>query len=174
MSVQTLPEHPMLQGPFQPFHTEHELSDLPVTGEIPKDISGAYFRIGPNLKYAPKQGVYGFHMGDGMAYGLYIDNGKARFKNRWVQTPKLNLEDQLGRGAFDWEGAFPDQRNMGWERILRTAENEGVPAGVANTNIVWQGGQLLAMGEDAVAPLVLDPLTLETQGLVSWAEVRGR
>ncbi len=75
MSLQSLPEHPMLQGPFQPLRDEHELHDLPVVqGEIPRDISGAYYRIGPNLKYRPRQGVYG----------------------------------------------FPDHRNMGWERILRS------------------------------------------------------
>ena len=81
MPVQSLPEHPMLQGPFQPLRDEHELHDLPVVqGEIPRDISGAYYRIGPNLKYRPRQGVYGFHMGDGMAYGLYLENGRAHFR----------------------------------------------------------------------------------------------
>ena len=90
MSLQSLPEHPMLQGPFQPLRDEHELHDLAVVqGEIPRDISGAYYRIGPNLKYRPRQGVYGFHMGDGMAYGLYLENGRAHFRNRWVKTPKL-------------------------------------------------------------------------------------
>lgn len=174
MTVQSLPDHPMLQGPFQPLHVEHELHDLPVVqGEIPRDISGAYYRIGPNLKYRPQQGVYGFHMGDGMAYGLYLENGKAHFKNRWVNTPKLALEDSLGRGAFEWEGGFPDHRNMGWERIVRSSENQGVPAGVANTNIVWHGSQLLAMGEDAVAPLVLDPESLETTGIVNWSNQLG-
>ena len=112
-------------------------------------------------------------MGDGMAYGLYLENGRAHFRNRWVKTPKLALEDSLGRGAFEWEGGFPDHRNMGWERILRSPENEGVPAGVANTNIVWHGNQLLAMGEDAVAPLILDPETLETTGVVNWSNRLG-
>ena len=57
--------------------------NLPVVqGEIPRDISGAYYRIGPNLKYRPQQGVYGFHMGDGMAYGLYLENGRAHFIRR--------------------------------------------------------------------------------------------
>ena len=62
---------------------------------------------------------------------------------------------------------------MGWERILRSPENEGVPAGVANTNIVWHGNRLLAMGEDAVAPLVLDPESLETTGIVNWSSQLG-
>lgn len=174
MTLQSLPEHPLLQGPFQPLHVEHELFELPVTqGEIPGDISGTYYRIGPNLKYRPQQGVYGFHLGDGMAYGLYFEDGRAHFKNRWVDTPKLSLESKLGRSAFSWEGGFPDQRNMGWERIQRTEENEGVPAGVANTNIIWHGEQLIAMGEDAVAPMVLDPETLQTLGPVSWAAELG-
>ena len=62
---------------------------------------------------------------------------------------------------------------MGWERILRSPENEGIPAGVANTNIVWHGNRLLAMGEDAVAPLVLDPESLETTGIVNWSNRLG-
>ena len=174
MAIQTLPDHPMLQGPFRPWHVEGELFDVPVTqGEIPRDLAGTYYRIGPNLKYRPQQGVYGFHLGDGMAYGLYLEDGRAHFRNRWIETPKLALERKLGRSAFAWEGGFADWRNMGWERIQRTAENTTVPAGVANTNIVWHAGKLLALGEDAVAPLELDPETLRTRGPVKWASQLG-
>ena len=89
MTVQSLPEHPMLQGPFQSLYVEHELHDLPVVqGEIPSDICGAYYRIGPNLKYRPQQGVYGFHMGDGMAYGLYLENGKGALQEPMGQDPQ--------------------------------------------------------------------------------------
>ena len=35
---------PMLQGVFAPVFVEGDASDLPVTGEIPKALNGAFYR----------------------------------------------------------------------------------------------------------------------------------
>ncbi len=41
-------------------------------------------------------------------------------------------------------------------------------AGVANTNVIWHGGKLLAL-EEAHLPTEIDPKTLETKGYVDYA-----
>lgn len=172
--AESLPNSPLLQGPFAPLATEGDIPEISVTqGEIPKELNGALFRIGPNVKRFPAQGIYGCHHGDGMVHALYLQNGKAQYRNRWVRTPKFQLEEKHGRALFKWEDNFPDWRALGWARVIRNRFTEGVPAGVANTNIIPFANQLLALGEDAVAPMMMDPMTLETVGLVSFARQLG-
>jgi carotenoid cleavage dioxygenase-like enzyme len=172
--AQPLPETPLLQGPMAPWPMEGDIADAFVTqGEIPRDLNGALYRIGPNVKRRSARGTYGFHHGDGMVHALYLRDGKASYRNRWVRTPKLALEDKHDRALFEWEDDFPDWRSLGWAHVVRNALTDGVPAGVANTNVVPWARKMLALGEDAVAPIVMDPRTLETLGLVEFARRLG-
>ena len=62
---------PLLTGSFAPIFEESVLTDLPVEGKIPDDLSGVYLRNGPNPRFEPK-GMYHPFDGDGMDHAITI------------------------------------------------------------------------------------------------------
>ena len=86
---------PYLSGNFAPVASEDDF-ELEVVGEIPAAISGAFYRNGPNPQFEPR-GQYHWFIGDGMIHGVFVDGGKARYRNRYVRTPKWELEHAAGR-----------------------------------------------------------------------------
>ena len=127
---------PMLQGVFAPVFVEGNSSDLPVTGEIPKALDGTLYRNGPNPQFAPR-GHYHFFGGDGMVHAFTLENGRATYRNRWVRTPRFELERKAGTALFGGFGD-PSKSDPG---VL------GKDFGVANTHIVYHAGKLLALEE---------------------------
>lgn len=152
------PQHPNLEGGFAPIQMECDAPDLVVDGEIPRELNGTFFRNGPNPQFAPR-GDYHWFAGDGMVHAFKLDDGKVSYRNRWVRTVKWNTEHEAGEALF---GAFnpmeSDPRVQGMETD-----------GLANTNIVWHAGKLLAL-EEAHAPFELDPDTLESRGAWTFAD----
>ncbi|MET0271588.1 MAG: carotenoid oxygenase family protein [Phenylobacterium sp.] len=144
--------NPYLAGNFAPVRSEDDF-DLSVKGEIPAGLRGALFRIGPNPQFEPRDNNHHWFGGDGMVHGFYVEDGKVRYRNRYVRTPKWQLENEHGRALFGSMGnpMTTDPIAMG---------NEG---GVANTNIIWHAGKLLAL-EEAHHPFAMDPHTLESRG----------
>ena len=93
-------DDPHLSGNFMPIGPEIEANDLPVvSGKIPDDLSGVYMRNGPNPQFKPIAYTYPMD-GDGMIHAVYFDNGKARYKNRFVITPGLKVERHAGRSVY--------------------------------------------------------------------------
>src|SRR5689334_22679778 len=89
-----------LTGRFAPVHDEISVDDLEVEGTLPKDLTGAYIRNGPNPRFPPL-GSYTFPMeGDGMLHGVWLEGGRARYRNRWVLTNSLRAEMKAGRALF--------------------------------------------------------------------------
>jgi carotenoid cleavage dioxygenase-like enzyme len=145
--------NPYLAGNFAPVRSEDDF-DLPVTGELPGELRGALFRIGPNPQFEPRDPAsHHWFGGDGMVHGFYVEDGKVRYRNRYVRTPKWELEHEHGRALFGSMGnpMTTDPLAIG---------NEG---GVANTNIVWHAGKLLAL-EEAHHPFAMDPHSLKSLG----------
>ena len=144
--------NPYLAGNFAPVRSEDDF-DLKVTGEIPAGLRGALFRIGPNPQFEPRDPNHHWFGGDGMVHGFYVADGKVAYRNRYVRTPKWELEHEHGRALFGSMGnpMTTDPLAMG---------NEG---GVANTNILWHAGKLLAL-EEGHHPFQMDPRTLESRG----------
>src|SRR5277367_1578172 len=134
--------NPYLSGNFAPVVSEDDF-ELEVVGEIPAAISGAFYRNGPNPQFEPR-GQYHWFTGDGMIHGVFVEGGKARYRNRYVRTPKWRLENAAGRALFS---GF-DPRDVDPSVV-------GKNAGTANTNIVWHAGRLLALVE-AQKPFELD------------------
>lgn len=152
--TQPFPDHPQLMGNFAPIRMECDVPDLVVRGELPAALSGSYYRIGPDPQYPPR-GQYHWFGGDGMIHGFHLDAGKVSYRNRWVRTQKWELEraaDQSLINALDPRQSDP-------------AAHAKATDGVANTNVLWHGGRLLAL-EEQHAPFAVDPLTLESRG--SW------
>ncbi len=146
------PDHPNLAGGFAPLQMECDAPDLVVEGEIPLELSGAFFRNGPNPQFAPR-GDYHWFAGDGMVHGFYLKEGKVSYRNRWVRTVKWQKEKAAGESLF---GAFNPMES---DESVQGMETDGL----ANTNIVWHAGKLLAL-EEAHAPFEMDPATLESIG----------
>ena len=145
--------NPYLAGNFAPVRSEDDF-DLKITGEMPVGLRGALFRTGPNPQFEPRDPEhYHWFGGDGMVHGFYVEDGKVHYRNRYVRTPKWELEHEHGRALFGSMGnpMTTDPMAMG---------NEG---GVANTNILFHAGKLLAL-EEAHHPFEMDVRTLESKG----------
>jgi carotenoid cleavage dioxygenase len=143
--------NPYLAGNFAPVRSEDDF-ELEVTGEIPAGLSGAFYRNGPNPQFEPRDEHHWF-AGDGMIHAFFVEGGKVRYRNRYVRTPKWELEHAAGRALF---GVFGNP-------MTSDPSVMGKDSGVANTNIVWHAGHLLAL-EEGHKPFELDPATLAPMG----------
>ncbi len=145
---------PYLQGNFAPVYDELDVADLEITGELPTALTGAYLRNGPNQAFAPL-GRYHLFDGDGMIHALYLDEGRARYRNRFVDGIGLQVERRAGRALFGGlsEFTFPDQAVI---------DEAGIMKNTANTNVIRHGGRILALMEGS-RPTELSP-ELETRG----------
>ena len=153
------PINPYLVGNFAPVRSEDDFQ-LEVEGELPAELAGAFYRNGPNPQFAPRDDYHWFS-GDGMVHGFFVENGKVRYRNRYVRTPKWRTEHEAGRALF---GTFGNPRTSDPSVMDKDS-------GVANTNIVWHAGRLLAL-EEGHKPFELDPTTLDSHGYAD--EYRGR
>ena len=99
-------DNPFLQGYYGPVNTEADAAHLHITGEMPKDLLGTLYRNGPNPQFAPR-GPYHWFGGDGMIHAFHIENGNVSYKNRWVRTPKWEIENKEGEGL---SGTFGNPR----------------------------------------------------------------
>jgi carotenoid cleavage dioxygenase-like enzyme len=153
MQQQTAPDTAISnQGPIP---MECDAPFLKVTGELPRELNGTLYRNGPNPQFeAP--GAHWF-VGDGMLHAFHLENGRASYRNRWVRTPNWQAEHDAGRALFG-----------GFGRKLADAPASTIPdGGVANTNIIFHGGRLLAL-EEAHLPMEIEPGTLATLGSCNY------
>ncbi len=133
-----------------PIPFEADAPHLPVVGELPRELNGTLYRNGPNPQF-PSPGAHWF-VGDGMLHAFDLADGRASYRNRWVRTPKFLAEQQAGRALFG-----------GFGRKLPDAPADLADGGVANTNIVFHAGKLLAL-EEAHLPTEIEPGMLATRG----------
>jgi carotenoid cleavage dioxygenase len=125
-----------LAGNYAPIDGEIEAFDLAVTGQIPRSLNGLYLRNGPN---PPSGKSLSWFFGDGMAHGVWLEDGKARaYRNRYVRTTHYN-----------------EQR--GYEPVADLAAN------LSNTAYVHHAGRLLSLYEGG-RPYVLSTEDLSTVG----------
>lgn len=137
-----------------PIPFECDAPFLKVVGELPRELNGTLYRNGPNPRFdAP--GAHWF-VGDGMLHAFHLENGRASYRNRWVRTPKWLAEHDAGRALFG-----------GFGRKLPDAPATVTDGGVANTNIVFHGGRLLAL-EEGHLPTEIEPGSLKTRGYIDY------
>lgn len=128
-----------------------------IEGEIPPELNGTLFKNGPGLLDINGQNIHHPFDGDGMISRITFTNGRAHFRNRFVRT-KAYVEEQKA-GKILYRGVFGTQKPGGW---LANAFDFNLK-NIANTNVIYWGGKLLALWE-AADPHKLDPRTLETLG----------
>ena len=106
--------NPYLLGAYAPTFKEVVAEDLEVIGEIPKDINGVYVRNGPNPKFTPI-GHYHWFDGDGMLHALQIKDGKATYRNRWINTRHFKEEAKAGKTV--WHGVMGNMRAVSYTHL---------------------------------------------------------
>jgi len=93
-----------------------------------------------------------------MVHAFRVADGKVSYRNRWVRTPKWELEHAAGQALF---GTFGNPMTTDPSAL-------GKDSGVANTNIVFHAGRLLAL-EEGHQPFEVDPKTLDPRGYIPYA-----
>ncbi|HEY1969810.1 MAG TPA: carotenoid oxygenase family protein [Pseudonocardia sp.] len=159
------------RGPFTPMRFEATITDcLVVEGEIPDGLVGGFYRNGPTWRRPNKQGCETAYTMDGMVQGLVFREGRIEFRNRWVRTPKFLAEERAGRSLFSYtDGHFDDWRAWGLGDVHRDKFNAGIPQGTNAINAMPFNGEVLALAEQGCPPIAMDPITLETRGVVDWS-----
>ncbi len=147
------PADPYMQKGFAPIRFECDYAHLGIEGALPRELDGTFYRIGPNPQFAPR-GRYNPLHGDGMVHAFRLRNGEVSYRNRWIRTRQWTLERAAGRSLFgapgDPTGTDPDVAGLQTD-------------GVANTNLVWHGGRLLAL-EEGHGPIEIAPSSIDTIG----------
>ncbi|MGI5500169.1 carotenoid oxygenase family protein [Lentzea sp. CA-135723] len=125
-------------GFMAPVPDEVEAVELEVTGSLPPELTGRYFRNGAN----PLPGTYPAHnfMGQGMLHGIRLENGRAGwYRNRWVRTPML-------------DGVFPDRTDpFGPHGVMRNNSS--------NTSVLHHNGRILSLVENGFPTEIAPDLT---------------
>lgn len=129
-----------------------------IEGEIPQGLQGTFFRNGPGLLDVNNMPIHHPFDGDGMVSAISFQNGRVHFCNRFVRTEGYLKEQEAGKILY--RGVFGTQKPGGWLSNLFDLKLKNI----ANTNIIYWGGKLLALWE-AAEPHRLDPHTLETIGI---------
>jgi carotenoid cleavage dioxygenase len=142
-AIEWTSDNPHLGGNFAPVGTELDATDLPViAGRIPADLSGAYMRNGPNPLFKPISFTYPLD-GDGMIHAVYLDNGRARYRNRFVCTRGLAAERRAGHAIY---GGL--MRPIPVDPALVGADGDPGPfKNGAFISVLRHGGHLLALSE---------------------------
>jgi all-trans-8'-apo-beta-carotenal 15,15'-oxygenase len=135
-----------------------------IEGRLPAGLGGRYFRNGPGLMQRGAQRYRHWFDGDGLVQAWTLADGRASHRARFVQTDKFRAEQAAGRFLLPAFGtAIPAE--------LPVRGPDSVNA--ANTSVLMQGDHLYALWEGGSA-YELDPATLATRGVKTWApELRG-
>ena len=144
--------NPYLKGFYAPQREEFTAIDLPVIGELPKDLYGAFVRNGPNPASDPVEMHHWFD-GDGMVHSIYFENGKAEYRNRYVRSDD-NVAD-LNGGCGAGGVLLPSTRSRG-EKVYKDT---------ANTDLVLHNGELMALWYVSGTPVRLNARTLGMRAL---------
>lgn len=125
---------------YAPVTEEVTGTDLPVIGELPRELTGRYLRNGPNPVGEVDPATHHWFAGAGMVHGVRLDEGRAAwYRNRWVRSPEVveALEEDAG------------------DRDLASANN---------THVIGHAGRTWAIVESGPPPVELG-YELDTVGV---------
>lgn len=139
-----LSAYPYLQGNYAPVTEERDLDygELRVEGKIPENLLGAFMRNGANVAYQPNHYVYPLD-GDGMIHSMYLQDGKAHYRNRWVQTNHLKTERKFDRMIYGSVGKMLPVP----QEVIDAGGEPSPLRNTGNTNVLQHGGKLWALWE---------------------------
>lgn len=124
-------DNPYLNGAHAPVFEERDDLALEVEGEIPRDLNGVFLRNGPNPQFQPA--VYQYPLdGAGMIHGVYFEDGKVRYRNRWVRTLEFEQERLAGHRIYGPTLGTPPLANLANTNVIRHADRYLA---------LWEGGR---------------------------------
>jgi carotenoid cleavage dioxygenase len=132
------------------YRMECDIADCEVEGRLPSDLSGGFYRVGPDAQYPLHPGNIPFD-GEGHVSLFRFANGHVSFKSRYIRNQRYKAQAAAGRLLF------PMYRNP----MMDDPSVRNLSRGTANTHIVDHNGLLLALKEDS-PPVALNLTTLET------------
>jgi carotenoid cleavage dioxygenase-like enzyme len=141
---------PSMRRPTSLYRCEAGVHDCEVEGEVPRDLNGAFYRVGPDPQYplAPRNIPFD---GEGHVGMFRIKDGRVDYLSRYVKNERWLAQDKAGRALFHL------YRNP----MMDDPSAKGLSRSTANTHIIDHRGMLLALKEDS-PPAAMDLLTLET------------
>ena len=163
--VNTLPaddDHRYRSGAWRPQDTEYDAWNLEVEGEIPEALEGVYLRNTEN-PLMPSIGTYHPFDGDGMLHSIAFSNGEAVYRNRFIRTDAMLLEQYHGEAL--WCGLAGQPRDSKRASAIgarpRTKD-------ASSTDVVVHRGQALTSFYLCGDLYRHDPVTLEPSGVETW------
>jgi carotenoid cleavage dioxygenase len=132
-------DNPFFRGVLAPVLEERDAHDLRISGTLPAGLNGFFLRNGPNPQFAP-MGAYHPFDGDGMLHAVYFEGGRARYRNRWIESKGLLLERKRGRACY---GSLSEFRVPADDVVAEA----GIMKNNANTHTVRHAGRFLALME---------------------------
>ncbi|GLC46483.1 hypothetical protein PLESTB_000331500 [Pleodorina starrii] len=136
----------------------YSVEDAWVTGTIPQELYGTYYRNGPGLQVDnPRYQRHTFD-GDGMVLSLAFREGRAYFRNRYVRTEGFVQEQAAGRPLYRNSFTRGSADGSPWFNPFDLNFKN-----VANTGVLAWAGQLYALWEGGL-PYRMDPRSLDTLG----------
>jgi carotenoid cleavage dioxygenase len=148
--------HP-LTGFFAPTRFEADVHDCIVTGRIPADLEGAFYRLHGDWIYAPKFTDEASLSADGYMSMFRFRQGSVDYRGRYVKTDRYQRQVAARRQLY---GYYRNPHTD--DPQVRDPANPGRRTS-ANTTPVVLAGKLYATKEEGL-PYELDPNTLETLG----------
>ena len=126
-------QSPYLEANYAPVQREVAASLEVLEGAVPPGLHGTYVRNASNPRLTPV-GRYHWFDGDGMLHAVSFEDGVATYRNRFVRTKGLALEEEEGRPVYPGIMERPD-----WSLP------DGPYKNAANTDVVFHRGELLAL-----------------------------
>lgn len=147
-------DYHFLNGCFEPIGSESDYDELRVSyGQVPPELHGAYLRNGANPRFTPLGSyVYPFE-GDAMVHAVYFEDGRVRYRNRFLRTPMLKAEEAAGHALWGglMTGYVPGEDVVGPE-LANTQKD------LPTVNIVRHAGKLIALAESSRSYCITEQL----------------
>lgn len=156
--------HPVHEAIFRSQPREESRVVTAVSGSLPRDLNGTFFRTGPGLLELGDD-TLNFFDGHALIAGTSFQDGKVTFRSRYVRTPLYEKETSAGRML---------QRRVFTNLPARWSNFFALVIGNNAMHDVYAWGQgphrRVVAGFDA-GHFALDPSTLETLGPERWGGV---
>ena len=146
---------------------EDEVTDvaLPVTGELPRWLTGTLMRTGPARFEVGDRSLRHWFDGLAMLHRFAFDDGGVTYSSRFLRSKAFEHAERTGEIGYSEFATDPCRSLFGRAQAAfspKLTDN-------ASVNVVRFGGETLALTETPM-PVAFDPDTLRTVGVTGWAE----
>ena len=139
-----------------PIRFEADILDCEVVGTIPKEIDGAFYRVGAEWFLPPKFRDDAILNADGYVSMFRISNGRVSYRGRWIRTERFEQNLKAGKQLYGYyRNPYTDDPSISDPKRPNRRT-------VSNTAPLVFGGKLYSLKEDGL-PWELDPNTLQTR-----------